>query len=101
MATAIIIVGLPGSGKSFLIKEKFSDGSHLVLDDPKESCQIVDAIKTGRDLVISDPHLCDKQIRVAAIHRLRRRAIRSKKFTLKKILKNAGRISHSETTGGW
>ena len=67
MHRAILIIGLPGSGKTFLIKEKFSNGDYVVIDDPKDSLLISDMISVGRDLVIADAHLCDKLVRNSAL----------------------------------
>ena len=64
---AILIVGLPGSGKTFLGKRFESKGFYLI-DDPKD----LEFLRCGKDkIVIADPHLCCERNRILAIDRLK------------------------------
>lgn len=56
--TIILIVGLPGSGKSHLANRINDDnnGKFTIIDDPKDFKEIEDIINT--DLIITDPQLC-------------------------------------------
>lgn len=66
---AIIIVGLPGSGKTHLAKEirGYIHTIHL-FDDPMKGDQkdIVEVMKSGKDIIISDPWMCDVRYRSLA-----------------------------------
>jgi predicted kinase len=64
---AILIVGLPGSGKTFLGKRFESKGFYLV-DDPKD----LNFLQHAKDkIVITDPHLCSVKNRSFAIDTLK------------------------------
>lgn len=66
---AIIIVGLPGSGKTHLAKEiqGYIHTIHL-FDDPMKGDQkdIVEVMKSGKDIIMSDPWMCDARYRSLA-----------------------------------
>ncbi len=65
---AILIVGLPGSGKTFLGKRFESKGFYLV-DDPKD----LTFLQRAKDkIVITDPHLCSVKNRSFAIDTLKK-----------------------------
>jgi hypothetical protein len=57
----LCIAGLPGSGKTCYAKT-FQD--RLLVDDPKDLSVISEALATGKDLVITDPHFCLSGIRI-------------------------------------
>ena len=56
----IIVIGLPGSGKTTYMKDNIKN--HIIYDDfiPNfYSCKIIDDLKNNRKICISDPRLCD------------------------------------------
>lgn len=62
-----MLIGLPGSGKSFKAKElqtafKESGEEWEILDDPNDKPICFDA-----NIIVADPHLCDPYIRVSAM----------------------------------
>ena len=62
------LVGLPGSGKTYQARQLEAAG-WVAVDDPKivdGRAHIEAAIKTGKDVVIADPHLCRVSAREAA-----------------------------------
>lgn len=64
---AILIVGLPGSGKTFLGKRFESKGFYLI-DDPKD----LGFLRCSKDkIVIADPHLCCERNRIRAVDKLK------------------------------
>ena len=69
--TIILIVGLPGSGKSYLADQinKESRGKFLVINDPKYFKQIAKSV--DQDLIITDPHLCFENNRKLAIKKIK------------------------------
>lgn len=69
MAEVILIVGLPGSGKTHLAKKSYSD--YVLIDDPDAHFDLM-GIDRDKDYVITDPHLCDPKNRAAAEKMLRR-----------------------------
>ena len=62
MNKALLIIGLPGSGKTHLAKTKYVPLGYVLIDDPKEKPNA-----EGKDIVITDPHLCDENIRKSCI----------------------------------
>lgn len=64
---AILIIGLPGSGKTFLGK-RFEAKGFCLIDDPKDLA----FLQQDKDkIVITDPHLCSEQNRISAIAKLK------------------------------
>lgn len=64
-----LIVGLPGSGKTWLANQLLEqDPQAVFIDDPKNS----ELIKgyADRNILIADPNLCDSHIRSSAIQAL-------------------------------
>ncbi len=55
---ALLLIGLPGSGKSHLANERYRGWEWVIIDDPTDKA----LIKRCRDfnLCICDPHLCDE-----------------------------------------
>ncbi len=65
---AILIVGLPGSGKTFLGKRFETKGFYLI-DDPKDLSFL--SLNKNK-IVIADPHLCSEKNRTIAIDKLKK-----------------------------
>ena len=64
----LCLVGLPGAGKTYRARQLEADG-WVVVDDPTivtGQARIREALATGRDVVIADPHLCRLTARIAA-----------------------------------
>jgi len=62
MARVIVIIGLPGSGKSFLSRQILKENPGFeILDDPtqKESHILINLLENGKNLIVCDPHLCN------------------------------------------
>lgn len=62
MLTAILIVGLPGSGKTYLAEHEYVPRGYRLIDDPKHAADIRDGIAMARyegasGIVITDPNL--------------------------------------------
>jgi GTPase SAR1 family protein len=57
MRSIILVVGLPGSGKTFFAHEYYSDA--LIVDDPMRQGVVLPPPDVDFDtMVITDPHLC-------------------------------------------
>lgn len=58
------IVGLPGSGKTYLMNRLLSipDAKDriILVDDPKSLADFAAAIDSGKDIIAADPNLCFK-----------------------------------------
>lgn len=54
-------IGLPGSGKSFVINEYLNKDNFLVFDDPKNINEFPDFF--DGDIIIADCHLCLEDVR--------------------------------------
>lgn len=54
-----LIVGLPGSGKTYLAKS-LKDNKSMLIDDIKHADQLIDK---GLDLIITDPYFCYSETR--------------------------------------
>lgn len=66
------LIGLPGSGKTWYINNVLkSKGYDLIIDDPKDSKEIDRGIAEGLRMLISDPWLCDLDIRRRAVAKFR------------------------------
>ena len=65
---ATLIAGLPGSGKTTLAKRLVGQGD-ILIDDPRSFSNDV-LPHLGHNLVITDPHLCNSNIRNLAKERL-------------------------------
>lgn len=66
---AILIGGIPGSGKTTLAKRLVSQEGSILIDDPRSfSNDVVPYL--GNNLVITDPHFCSSDIRDLAKERL-------------------------------
>lgn len=59
----IIIVGRPGSGKTYLAKNKYPD--YLLVDDPKSPEELWAALRASDKVVLCDPWLCFQRERNA------------------------------------
>lgn len=70
MSRVALIVGLPGSGKTYLAQEYVARG-YVLFDDPKTGDHnhrdaILAAVRLGQDVVVCDPHLCVQTVQQAA-----------------------------------
>jgi hypothetical protein len=55
---AVLIIGLPGSGKTYLAKNSYSE--YKLIDDPSvNNIEIAEVLGELEDVVICDPNLCD------------------------------------------
>lgn len=63
MNKVVLIIGLPGSGKTYLAKTKYVPMGYVLIDDPKETPKT-----QGEDIVLTDPHLCNENIREQCIN---------------------------------
>ena len=61
MNKAILIVGLPGSGKTHLAKAKYVPIGYVLCDDPTVLDRTL--LESGKDVVFTDPHLCNSDTR--------------------------------------
>jgi len=66
---AILIGGIPGSGKTTLAKRLVNQEESILIDDPHLFCSDV-LPYLGHNLVITDPHFCSSDIRSLAKERL-------------------------------
>jgi len=60
-----IIIGLPGSGKSYLISKMKK--KHTILDDFVSPDKIHMALSIGDDVIMADPYFCEPDILAKAI----------------------------------
>lgn len=69
--TIILIVGLPGSGKSHLADRINDDnnGKFTIINDPKDFKEIENLINS--DLIITDPQLCFEKNRQRALEKIK------------------------------
>jgi hypothetical protein len=65
MRQIVLVVGLPGSGKTFFAHEHFPDA--LIIDDPRDRESDLPSHDDFETLVITDPHLCRDEILKTAI----------------------------------
>ena len=64
MDKSILIIGLPGSGKTYLAKTKYIPLGYILFDDPKKLN--TDVLLSRCNVVFTDPHLCNLSIREKA-----------------------------------
>lgn len=58
------IVGLPGSGKTYISKEIVEKSNAILFDDISNLDLLKKCVKDGRkDIVINDPHFCFEYVR--------------------------------------
>jgi len=70
---AVLLIGLPGSGKTYHAKEKYVPLGYVLIDDP--SVSTTDAYRlmmhtirvTKENIVVTDPNLCSLRSRQLAI----------------------------------
>lgn len=70
---AILLCGAPGAGKSYLAKQLSQDTGIRLIDDcfPEDIDYINNFLAPrGLDFILTDPHLCLPESRIAAIKRL-------------------------------
>ena len=63
MNKAVLIIGLPGSGKTHLAKTKYVD--YTLLDDPNVLPTMSGIL--FKNIVVADPHLCKESVRNSCI----------------------------------
>lgn len=63
----VLIIGLPGSGKTHLALNEYVPQGYTLIDDPKDLNEVKELLALGKRLVITDPHLCNPQNRNNAI----------------------------------
>lgn len=71
MVNILFIVGLPGSGKTTLAKNinENKGGSYRIIDDPKDfDLDVLPFL--NENLIITDPHLCNGNIREMAVSKI-------------------------------
>lgn len=67
----VLLIGLPGSGKTFVALRDYVSQGYALVDDPKSYDEVKAAISLDvPGVVIADPHLCFKNTREAAIRLL-------------------------------
>jgi len=66
----ICIVGLPGSGKTFLAQQKCLETGGIVLDDITSFKDVASAIRDYDFIYITDPHFCIPEIKNSAERKL-------------------------------
>lgn len=76
MNKAVLIIGLPGSGKTYLANTKYVPLGYILIDDPsnnEESYQLLNnhLTITKNDVVITDPQCCNESIRISCIRLLK------------------------------
>lgn len=54
---AVLIVGLPGSGKTYTAVNEYVPQGFVLVDDPRTRAEFEFALLLGKDLVITHPHL--------------------------------------------
>jgi hypothetical protein len=70
----LFIVGLPTSGKTHLANQINEDNGskYVIVDDPTNfNTQILPLIQEGKDIIVTDPHLCLEKNRVSAINKIK------------------------------
>ncbi len=71
MKTVTLIVGLPGSGKSYLGGALAKDKG-LLLDDPKDKQQLIFYLNKCDFVVVCDPWFCMEKQRLACVNLLKK-----------------------------
>ncbi len=67
MAEVILIVGKPGSGKTYLANTRYVPKGYILIDDPIFDLEIRLFLSKNINLVITDPWLCLEKNRESAI----------------------------------
>ena len=70
---AVLIIGAPGSGKTHLAQKAYQPLGFVLFDDPKPGDTFLIEKYTGRNIVITDPFLCDSKIRELCIQFLEKK----------------------------
>jgi len=66
MTQVVLVVGLPGSGKTHLAVMDYVTRGYVLVDDPKDMGVIIEAIRIHDKVVMTDPHLTRESVRRAA-----------------------------------
>jgi hypothetical protein len=101
-----LIVGLPGSGKTYHAKQLAEKTQAMLFDDitKNDLLALYEALESNKDCIITDPFLCNPNIRAMAITNLNQYVddiniiylennINAALYNVKK--RNDGRIIHS------
>lgn len=69
----ILLVGMPGSGKTHYGNELVKETGYLFLDDLKDKELFVAALKARKSVVVADPWLClpdilDSALKISRVH---------------------------------
>ena len=62
-----MIIGLPGSGKTYLANKEYVPLGYTLIDDPKDKTEAKQLALRKIDLVICDPFLCDPKVRKSCV----------------------------------
>lgn len=65
----ILLVGLPGSGKTTFARNLYGPRGYVILDDPRDPKEVEDALLRASNapgVVIADPHLVRRSTRACA-----------------------------------
>lgn len=112
---AVLIIGLPGSGKTYLANTKYEPKCYVLIDDPsnnKSSSALMTyhLNDTSRNLVITDPHLCNTKNRNKSVEFIKSKGyevecvfFENDEEKCKKLLKerNDGRVIKSFKSFGY
>ena len=67
----ILVIGLPASGKTTWSKKYAHENNFILIDDPKSfENDILPYLKQDKNLIITDPHLCNKKVLDKAIEKI-------------------------------
>ncbi len=67
---AVVICGLPGSGKTWLAKNKYEPKGYILADDPEHKNEIHKLLLTKKNIVITSPFLITESARLNCRHML-------------------------------
>ena len=67
MTDVVLLIGLPGSGKTTLAQTKFVPQGYYLVDDPRSLETVKEALEQHDKVVITDPLLTDPGAREAAL----------------------------------
>ena len=63
---AVLIVGLPGSGKTWLARNEYVAQGFTLVDDPKTVSDVLQLLEDDVDVVLTDPNLVFENVREGA-----------------------------------
>jgi predicted kinase len=71
MSQVVLIIGLPGSGKTHLAQTAYVSAGYVLIDDPTDLGAVLDTIYSNPKVVVTDPHLTRRDVRDNALDILR------------------------------